>query len=114
MDYEYWLRISKKCSIAYLPELLAASRNYPETKTLKRRKEVLREIIETTKIHFNYVPHMWIYNYAVWASNWRSNSIKLFTLFIWLFVKHNKGDIHYLVRTSKLLINKFIKMYFSK
>jgi glycosyltransferase involved in cell wall biosynthesis len=46
LDYEYWLRIARAGGrIARVPDLLACSRRYPETKTLSLRERVHRESI---------------------------------------------------------------------
>jgi glycosyltransferase involved in cell wall biosynthesis len=46
LDYEYWLRIARAGGrIVRVPDLLAASRRYPETKTLSQRERVHRESI---------------------------------------------------------------------
>jgi glycosyltransferase involved in cell wall biosynthesis len=46
LDYEYWLRIARAGGrIVRVPDLLAASRRYPETKTLSLRECVHRESI---------------------------------------------------------------------
>ncbi|HZZ79982.1 MAG TPA: glycosyltransferase family 2 protein [Gemmataceae bacterium] len=52
MDYEYWLRIDRAgCKLVHVPELLACSRLYPETKTLSARMEVYREILAVSRRH---------------------------------------------------------------
>lgn len=63
MDYDYWIRISEKLKIGFLPEYLANSRLYPETKTMSKRVEIYREIIKTVKKHYGYVPNSWRYGY---------------------------------------------------
>jgi glycosyltransferase involved in cell wall biosynthesis len=46
LDYEYWLRIARAGGrIVRVPDLLASSRRYPETKTLSLRERVHRESI---------------------------------------------------------------------
>ncbi|MBI1912012.1 MAG: glycosyltransferase [Deltaproteobacteria bacterium] len=63
MDYEYWIRIAKKFKIGYLPEFLANTRIYLETKTMSKRLEVHNEIVKTIKAHYGYVPALWKLSY---------------------------------------------------
>ncbi len=52
MDYEYWLRIAGAGGVlAHVPEFLAASRIYPQTKTQSARLEVYREILAVSRRH---------------------------------------------------------------
>jgi glycosyltransferase involved in cell wall biosynthesis len=52
MDYDYWMRIDRAGGrLVHVPEILACSRLYPETKTLSRRLEVYREILQTCVKH---------------------------------------------------------------
>jgi glycosyltransferase involved in cell wall biosynthesis len=52
MDLDYWLRIDKAGGrLAHVPEVLACSRVYPETKTLSARERVYREILDTCRRH---------------------------------------------------------------
>jgi glycosyltransferase involved in cell wall biosynthesis len=64
MDYDYWIRVAKRYSVGYIPEYLAASRLYPEGKTLSKRFEAHEEIVETVRRHYGHVPARWIAAYA--------------------------------------------------
>jgi glycosyltransferase involved in cell wall biosynthesis len=56
MDYDYWLRIATQCgSIHFLPNNLACSRLYPETKTCSARSEVYAEIFKVSRRNVGYV-----------------------------------------------------------
>jgi hypothetical protein len=55
MDYDYWIRIAiSNLQIKYLPEKLAFSRLYPETKTLSSRELIYKEIFKISKKYFGY------------------------------------------------------------
>ncbi len=70
MDYDYWLRIAVAGGkIVHLPDILANSRLYPETKTLSAREEIFAEILSISKkhigyVHVNYFIGLW--NHRVW------------------------------------------------
>lgn len=65
MDYEYWLRLGRAgARFAYLPEKLACSRFYAETKTLGARVAVHAEINDVVKRYIGNVPTSCILNYA--------------------------------------------------
>jgi glycosyltransferase involved in cell wall biosynthesis len=52
MDYEYWLRLGRAgATLVQVPEFLACSRIYAETKTQSARLEVYREILEASRRH---------------------------------------------------------------
>jgi glycosyltransferase involved in cell wall biosynthesis len=56
MDYDYWLRIARADGrIDHLPETLACSRLYPQTKTLSARRAIYGEIFEVCQRHGGYV-----------------------------------------------------------
>jgi glycosyltransferase involved in cell wall biosynthesis len=65
MDYDYWLRIAKSGGIiCFLPEKLACSRLYPETKTLSSRAKIYHEIFDICRkhaghAHLNYFQGYW-------------------------------------------------------
>jgi glycosyltransferase involved in cell wall biosynthesis len=64
LDYEYWMRIAKRFRIGYLDAYLASSRLHSDTKTLSKRVEVHREILQVVKRHYGQVPLRWINAYA--------------------------------------------------
>lgn len=64
MDYEYWVRIAQRGTIAYHPVRLAQSRLHPGAKTLRLRLEHQRLSIELVKRHFGSVPPSWLCAYA--------------------------------------------------
>jgi len=65
LDYEFWLRLAKGGALfAYLPQKLAGSRFYPQTKTSGARLKVHGEINDMLLATFGRVPERWLYNYA--------------------------------------------------
>ncbi len=64
MDYEYWIRISKKLKMGHIRELLANSRLHPETKTASKRLEACEEAVGMLKRRYGRVPASWVFAYA--------------------------------------------------
>lgn len=65
LDYEFWLRLAKSgATFAFLPQKLAGSRFYPDTKTLGSRLKVHVDINDMMRRTFGLVPDRWIFNYA--------------------------------------------------
>lgn len=76
MDYEYWLRIDRAGgSIHHLPEYLASSRLYAETKTLSAREQIYEEIFRICLKHGGYVDlnfflGLWHHRVCESSSHW--------------------------------------------
>ncbi len=86
MDYEYWMRISERLKIGFLPEYLANSRLYPETKTMSKRVEAYREAKETVKKHYGFVPDSWRYGHIYWrAERWLGTDSAIKKMWLWIF-----------------------------
>ncbi|NJL47129.1 MAG: glycosyltransferase [Leptolyngbyaceae cyanobacterium SM2_5_2] len=64
MDYELWLRYGKITNFFYLPQVLAGSRLYQDTKTLGQRVAVHYEINEMMVSKFTFSPEKWVLAYA--------------------------------------------------
>lgn len=74
MDYEFWLRLGMKgARFAYLKEKLAASRMYPENKTMSAKMKVRQEINDMLKQRFGRVPDDWLVGYAIDAVRQRTS-----------------------------------------
>lgn len=63
MDYEFWLRIAKKNSFFFLPEVLACTRIHENTKTSQNLK-VHSEIIQMQKRVVGKTSKHWLIHYA--------------------------------------------------
>jgi glycosyltransferase involved in cell wall biosynthesis len=64
MDYELWLRYGQQALFLHLPEVLAHSRFYPDTKTSGQSVAVHREINDMMKAKFSVSPEKWVLTYA--------------------------------------------------
>ncbi len=73
MDFEYWLRIDRLGGrIVFVPEYLANSRIYPETKTISAREKIYREAFQVCRkwagyVHFSYFQGLWYHR--LWEKN---------------------------------------------
>ena len=64
MDYEYWLRLGRQVVFHHLPEKLAGSRLYAETKTLGAKSAVHHEILEMLYKKTGKSSFLWLSNYG--------------------------------------------------
>jgi len=62
MDYDYWIRVSKKYNLNYLKEYLGNTRFYKNTKTSGQKIPVHQEIIRVQKKHYSTVNQHWIFS----------------------------------------------------
>jgi len=73
MDYEYWIRMDRIGGrLVHIPDILARSRLYPETKTLSARAKIFHEVFEISQryngfINLNYYYGKW--NHLIWEEN---------------------------------------------
>ena len=73
LDYDLWLRIAKRWPLVHIDVDLATCRMYLENKSLGRRREAFREIVEITRRHRGYVPLNWLYGYAGFLLDGKDN-----------------------------------------
>lgn len=70
MDYEYWLRMDRVGGkLCHIPDILARSRLYAETKTLSSREKIYREIFTIIERHAEYIDLNYFYglwNHRIW------------------------------------------------
>jgi len=64
IDYDLWIRISKKYALGYLPEYLANSRLHKECKTMSQRVASHKEAVEMLYRHYGFVPPSWLGGYV--------------------------------------------------
>lgn len=107
MDYELWMRISQQGKIMYVPYVLATSRMYEDNKTLSRRNEVYREVCREVKRHYGYVPHTWVYGYALYLKQ-MNPCRKLKLCYAMLFIKYNFSSPKYVLNCIKKYIRKHL------
>ncbi len=60
MDYEYWIRVSKKYVFNFINEYFANSRLHKDTKTLSKKRSVIKNCILIQKKHYGSAHEDWI------------------------------------------------------
>lgn len=64
LDYDLWIRISRRYRMKKIDDFLATSRIHADNKTLKQMGSALRETIDMLRGHYGYVPFNWLYGYV--------------------------------------------------
>jgi len=64
MDYDYWIRVSRRFPLGFLDRHLANTRLHDAAKTVNQRLPAHREIVRMLKKHYSAVSNHWIYSYA--------------------------------------------------
>ena len=115
MDYDYWLRIAKAGgTIQFLPEKLACSRLYLQTKTLSARPKIYQEIFEicrrhTGHVHLSYYQGYWhhlIYEKDNLASRLLRGHHASYTTLAWFHHKLNHRDRYPLTWIASAVVKK--------
>ncbi len=70
-DYDLWIRLARKHTMARIPETLAASRMHTDSISLGLRRKVFEETIALLKQHYGYVPFRWIHSYVSFLADRR-------------------------------------------
>ena len=100
MDYDYWMRCRRaRGRFAYLPEYLACSRTYAQTKTMAARREVYREIFEVSLRHagevgFGHYLAYWQHRLAEQGGGWPGLLRRVSDAPLWLAVLHARWHRH--------------------
>ncbi len=100
MDYDYWMRIDRAGGrLVHVPEVLACSRLYPETKTLSCRLDVYREILQTCLKHtgaasFSHSLAYWHHRCHERADGWPRLLRRLPQCEWWLALLHTRWVRH--------------------
>jgi glycosyltransferase involved in cell wall biosynthesis len=93
IDYEFWLRCGKEFPFFYLDTKLAASRLYPQNKTLTNPRAVFYESSLAVKKHIGFVPDKWVLGYAfatAEAESLRNDETPVYDkVFFHLFLSHS-------------------------
>lgn len=73
MDYEYWMRLDRAGGkLFHIPDILARSRLYAETKTLSSREKIFQEIFTISERHAEFIDLNYFYglwNHRVWEQD---------------------------------------------
>lgn len=64
LDYDLWIRMSRRFPMVKIDSFLAASRLHGASKTLGQMQPAMHETIEVLRHHYGYVPYNWLYGYA--------------------------------------------------
>ena len=60
MDYDLWIRLSKKYPFYFLDAVLANFRIYRSNRTIGQRKAVFNEVFQLLERHYGYFPWNWV------------------------------------------------------
>ena len=60
MDYDYWIRVSKKYKFGFIDKYLANTRLHEGAKTISQKQEFSKELVKINKKHFGDVNDEWI------------------------------------------------------
>lgn len=117
LDYDLWLRIAKRWPMHKVDALLATSRMYAENKTMSRRAETFREVIQITREHRGYVPLNWLYGLAGHLLDGKDGfyehspaTVQKYLLTLWLGIKHNPTKPHKFLKESLSQAGLAVKM----
>ncbi len=116
-DYDLWIRISKSCTIQYIPQLFSYYRLHHDAKTLGFTDQLTRykECLDVTYKYYRWAPANRIYPYCLYllkhslppVFQTSDNIIKLLALIrsVYEYFKLNKwirvGDLYLLPRNIK-------------
>ncbi|MBI5281416.1 MAG: glycosyltransferase [Candidatus Solibacter usitatus] len=69
LDFDLWIRVAAENQVVKLPDYLANWRMYPGIKSLRDKKQALREAMATVKKYFGYVPYTWLNAYSCYLAD---------------------------------------------
>jgi glycosyltransferase involved in cell wall biosynthesis len=72
LDYDLWIRVSRRYRMKKIDAFLATSRMHHENKTVRQMAAAMRETLHVLKRHFGYVPYNWLYGYG---HHWRTGEM---------------------------------------
>lgn len=64
MDYDYWVRVSQRVPMMFLPKILANTRIHPAAKTSSATQKLYRDAIRVQQRYYPFVHHDWIFTYV--------------------------------------------------
>ncbi len=106
MDYDFWIRAGRDCSIGYINDYLANSRLYPETKTLGQRAEVHKEIVYTQSRYFERISSNLLRAYCHIILKERIARNNFFDKLIYLMVYTLTYFVHYMKYNKRISIEE--------
>jgi len=77
-DYEFWIRLARDNRLAKIGKVLAHSRMHASSKTLRDRKDVLRENIAVLCRHHDYAPFSHVLAYSAHLTDGRDQFFEPF------------------------------------
>lgn len=95
MDYDYWMRVSKKHHMMYIPTIIANSRIHQEAKTSAFTHKLHGEALQACMKHYGKVHYDWIFTYT---DSEIDNTIKdrkyychMVVKSLWYYFQYNKS-----------------------
>ena len=64
LDYDFWIRVSRRYPIAKIDGRLATLRLHDRAKTVRETEKAMHETIAVLQRHYGYVPFNWLYGYG--------------------------------------------------
>jgi glycosyltransferase involved in cell wall biosynthesis len=99
IDYDLWIRLSKKYPLGLIPSYLAHSRLHSDCKTIRQRIAAYKEAVEVLYRHYGFAPWSWLVGYAhvqlegyrVRSRRWHNSFFicGMIALCSWRFVQYN-------------------------
>lgn len=86
MDYDFWVRVSKKFKMVYLPDVLANTRIHNATKTSSQTHKLHKEAIRVQKTHYHYVHHDWIFTFVDGLVHARKDGTFFEEIYYWVYL----------------------------
>ena len=97
-DYDLWIRLARLHTMRKIDQFVATSRMHADSKTLGKRREVLKETLRMLQRHFGYIPFRWIDAYSANLTDGRDQffepaqpSIPIYLRSLFIGIRYNSG-----------------------